>query len=409
MKILLVTNHLYPTGGDWTYVSSVLNLYRSYGHEVYLFGKKDKRNKDQSYESYYVEGVTNRDMRNKLVYAFNILKKNIYSLESYKKMGEFLDSFPIDIVQLNNINIGLTPSIINAIKERNIPIVWRVLDYKIICPTIYLRCGTEICESCKGGHYINCVINRCKNNSVFDSIAVALETWFYSHRKEYSKVDIFSFQNDFMRKKFVEWGLDENKMVSINNPYDATSVSSTQGIGEYVLYFGRLDKPKGVLTFLETAKINRDIKYIIVGKGEEENTINEEIKKNNLNNVFFRGPVWGEEMETIIEQSRFVVVPSEWHEPSPYVVLQSFSHSKPVIASRVGGLPEMITDGEDGYLFKAGDVDELAKTIRELFFNNELVLSMGKKARIKVETNYSPDLYYKETMKLFNRLTEKRK
>lgn len=409
MKILLVTNHLYPTGGDWTYVSSVAKLYRSYGHEVYLFGKKDNRNLDQTYESFYVEGITEYDKRNKLVYAFNILKKNIYSFESYSKMGKFLDSFPIDIVQLNNINIGLTPSIVNAIKERNIPIVWRILDYKIICPTIYLRCGTEICESCKGGRYFNCIKKRCKNNSYFDSMIVALETWFYSHRNEYNKVDMFSFQNDFMRRKFIEWGFDENKTISINNPYDVSTVKPNESIGKFVLYFGRLDKPKGVMTLLETAKINRDIKYVIVGKGDEENKIVEEIKNNNLNNVVFRGPVWGDEMEAIIEDSKFVVVPSEWHEPSPYVVLQSFAHAKPVVGSNIGGLPEMITDGEDGFLFTAGDYKELANKIRDLYFDDLLVISMGKNARRKVETKFSPKCYYDATIELLDKLIDNKK
>lgn len=404
MRILFVTNHLYPTGGDWTYVNSAVELYRSYGHEVYLFGKKDKRNLDQSYESYYVEGVTENDMCNKLVYGFNILKKNIYSTESYKKMGKFLDSFQIDIVQLNNINIGLTPSIINAIYERGIPIVWRILDYKIICPTIYLRCDNKICEACKGGHYINCVRRRCKNGSIFDSLAVALEAWFYSYRKEYSKVDMFSFQNDFMRNKYVEWGFDEKKTISLNNPYDVISVIPTYKNGDYVLYFGRLDRPKGVITFLETAKINKNIKYVIVGRGDDEKRIAEEIRKCKLDNVDFKGSIWGSEMEEIIESSKFVVVPSEWHEPSPYVVLQSFSHAKPVIASRMGGLPEMVTDGEDGFLFEAGNVNELAEKIKLLYFDNDKVTLMGRNARTKVETKFSPDLYYTKTIALFKDL-----
>ena len=175
-------------------------------------------------------------------------------------------------------------------------------------------------------------------------------------------------------------------------------------IGDYVLYFGRLDKPKGVLTLIESAKINKDIKYVIVGKGDEEEAIQFEIKKHNLSNVNFKGPIWGEEMEKIIENAKFVVVPSEWHEPSPYVVLQAFSHAKPVIASKWGGLPDMVSDGEEGLLFNARDTDDLANKIRLLYFNPDRIKVMGENARKRVETIFSPEVYYEKTMALFNRL-----
>lgn len=409
MNILLVTNNLYPTGGDWTYVSSVAKLYQSHGHNVLLFGKQNEKNCDHKYDSYYVRGITQDDKKNKLLFFIKVLSNSIYSREAYQKIGTFIDTFSIDIVQLNSINIGLTPSIINAIKERHIPIVWRILDYKPICPTIYLRYKNELCEACRGGKYWNCVKRRCKNDSLIDSTAVAIESFFYSKRKEYSKVDVFSFQNNFMRLKYIEWGIEEGKTITIENPYDTSSIEPSYKLGGYVLYFGRLDKPKGVLTLLESAKQNHDIPYVIVGKGDEEEIIKKEIEQNEITNVDFRGPVWGEQMEQIIENAKFVVVPSEWYEPSPYVVLQAFSHAKPVIATRLGGLPEMITDGEDGLLFESRNVYDLAFKIKSLYEDNNKVIEMGINARKKVESKYSPEIYYERTIKLFNDLINNKK
>lgn len=404
MNILLVTNNLYPTGGDWTYVNSVAQLYRSRGHNVYLFGKRNDRNIDKTYESYYVNGITDDDVKNKVVLFYKVLKNSIYSKEAYRKIGIFLDEFKIDIVQLNSINIGLTPSIINAIKERQIPIVWRILDYKPICPTIYLRYKNEICEDCKGGKYWKCFHKKCKNNSYVDSAAVALESFFYSKRDEYSKVDIFSFQNEFMRRKYIEWGIDEKKTVSINNPYDVSRLQSGSNEGKYVLYFGRLDKPKGVLTFLDAAKECRDIPFVIVGKGDEEELIKSRIKEEAISNVSFLGPIWGEEMERIIDESKLVVVPSEWYEPSPYVVLQSFAHNKPVIASNIGGLPEMVEDDYNGLLFEPRNSSDLSMKIKKIYFDNSLSAQMGENARKTVEERFSPDEYYKKTMELFEKI-----
>ncbi len=405
MNILLVTNNLYPTGGDWTYVDSVAQLYRKHGHNVFLWGRKNEKNVDKTYEDYYVTPL-NLQKRNKLLSAFALLKGSIYSKEAEQQMENFLNAFDIDIVQLNSFNIGLTPSIINPIKRKNIPIVWRIIDYKPLCPNIYLMRGDVVCQECKGHNYLSCIKNKCKNNSLKDSIAVALETFVYSKRKEYTYIDLISFQNEFTRKLYEDWSFPMNDAEVNVNPYDASNTKPCYEVGNYVLYFGRYVRPKGVMTILKSAKLNPSIKYLFVGKGDIENEMREFVEKEKLENVDISGPVWGEEMDQIIKQSRFVISASEWFEPSSYVALQTFANGKPIIASNMGGVPEIVKEGYSGRLFNAGDYQELAKITKELYDDCTSVERMGRNARKEVDDEYSPELYYRKTIEVFKSLIE---
>ena len=109
-------------------------------------------------------------------------------------------------------------------------------------------------------------------------------------------------------------------------------------------------------------------------------------------------------MEPIIKDCEFVVVPSEWHEPSPYVVLQSFSYGKPVVAANMGGLSDLVTNNVNGLLFQAGNANNLSEKINSLLHDKESIQEMGTKARNILETKYSPERYYIDTMNIFKRL-----
>ena len=403
MNILLVTNNLYPTGGDWTYVDSVAKLYKQRGHKVYLWGRKNEKNIDKSFEDYYVEAL-DLTSRNKILSSYKLLIGSIYSKEAERQMNRFLNDFKIDIVQLNSINIGLTPSIINPIYKAGIPIVWRIIDYKPLCPNIYMMRGDIVCEECKGHHFINCIKHKCKNGSLKDSLAIALETFIYTKRKEYQLVDLVSFQNHFTCEKYKEWGFPINKSVVDVNPYDASTVTPNYTPGDYVLFFGRYVRPKGVLTILKSAKLNPKIKYVFVGKGDLEEEMREYVKAERLSNVEILGPAWGGEMDDIIKKCSVVISASEWYEPSSYVALQAFANGKPVIASKMGGVPEMVKHNYSGMLFNAGDYEELAEVTRDLFNNPQKVEKLGRNARQEIEVEYSPELYYQRTIKLFEEL-----
>lgn len=404
MNILLITNNLYPTGGDWTYIKSIADLYESKGHTVYMWGMSNDKNVYHKNEEYFVGHINRQASRKKYTDALRLIKRSIYSKEAYEKLSAFLRHYKIDIAQIDSINIGLTPAVIEALYDNKIPIVWRVMDYKMICPTIHLMRDNKVCEDCFGGKYYKCIMNRCKNGSLADSIVVAMETFINRHKPYYKHVNMMSFQNHFTHRLYERWNFPINEAVVINNPYDVSNIKPNYEDKNYVLFFGKTDSNKGVMTLLKTASRNRDIKYVIVGVGSEDEKLKSYIDEEQLTNVDFKGPVWGEAMDSIIDKCAFVVVPSEWYEPSPYVILQAFAHGKPVIGSNLGGIPELVKDGNNGYLFEAGNIDDLSAKITNLYNCKTNITEMGINARRDVECLYSPDLYYDLSMNMFKSL-----
>jgi len=127
----------------------------------------------------------------------------------------------------------------------------------------------------------------------------------------------------------------------------------------------------------------------------------------NIKNISFIGPKWETELTPILKNCEFVVVPSIWYDPNPYVVLQSFSFGKPVIASRIGGLVDMISNHVNGILFDANDSSNLSDSIKELYFNQNKILELGRNARVEVEKKYNPNNYYLSSIKIFDNLINK--
>ena len=136
MKILMAHGTWYQTGGDWSYLQSLQSLYSERGDETVPFSMEDVRNAPTEFSKYFVSNINYKDAHEKssFIDAKNVVTRAIYSSEAVNKLSWLLDEHSIDVAQLNSIHNIQTLSIIPLLKERGIPVVWRVLDYKIICP-----------------------------------------------------------------------------------------------------------------------------------------------------------------------------------------------------------------------------------------------------------------------------------
>jgi glycosyltransferase involved in cell wall biosynthesis len=410
MNILMVNASWYPSGGDWTYVDSVSKLYEGYGHSIIPFAMKNERNIHSDFEKYFLDKIDYNELNQDrgILTGLKVLSKSIYSFEAINKLNLLLDDFKIDIAQLNNIHNIHTPGIIPVLKKRNIPVVWRVLDYKLICPNRTFLSNGKICEKCFKNNYHNCFINKCKKNSYQASFVTSIESYINKIIPFYNKVDTFLFQSEFSRDLFVKYGFDIKKTQIIENPFNCRDIIpefNSQESNKYILYFGRISKEKGLFTLYDAMKNIPEIKLLVIGDGPDVDESLNYIK--NVTNIKFIGPKWGEDLKPYINNCEFVVVPSEWYEPNPYVILQSFSFGKPVVATRIGGLVDMITDNFNGILCEAKNSIVLSKAIKELYTNAHKINELGRNARKDVEQKYNPDKYYANSIKLFEKLINK--
>lgn len=396
----------YPSGGDWTYIDSICKIYENKGHHIIPFSVKNEKNFPTPYDRYFLEPVNYKQYyQNKpILSGINTALKSIYSLEAKKKIKLLLDENKIDIVQLNSISNYHTPSIIPVIKKAKIPIVWRILDYRLICPNSTLFVNGQVCTACQNNHFFNCIINKCKKQSLLASSLLAMENYTYTLFPLHKQVDLFLFQSEFTRDMFVKFGYDKKKTHIIENPYESSDIEPKYNGNNYILYFGRLEKEKGIYTLLDAMKLLPEYHLKVVGIGTEYDNCIAYTSDKSINNVSFLGPKWNKDLEPIIKDCEFVIVPSEWHEPSPYVALQSYSYGKPVIAAKMGGLNDLIEDNVTGLFFNAGDAHDLSIKINSLMADKARIKTMGENARLVVNSKYSPERYYTDTMDVFSSL-----
>ena len=399
----------YPSGGDWTYIESICKIYESKGHTIIPFAMKDVRNIKTKYDKYFINNINYNDLNsNKTIKnSLKVISNSIYSFEAIKNLNKLINENHVDIAQLNNIHNIHTPAIINTLKKNKIPIVWRILDYKLICPNRTFLSNNIICEKCFKTKYYNCFLNKCKKNSYSASLITTIESYFNKLMPFYKNVDTFLFQSEFSRDQFVKFGFDINKTKIIENPFnfDIKNDEIKYNEGEkYILYFGRISKEKGLFTLYEAMLNIPEIKLLVIGDGPDLNDSITYVNQNNINNVEFKGPKWGEDLIPFIQNCEFVIVPSEWYEPNPYVILQSFSYGKAVIATNIGGLKDMIINNENGILANPNDPKNLAICIKKLFFNSEKKIFLGKNAKLILENKYSSEKYYNISINIFNKL-----
>ena len=172
-----------------------------------------------------------------------------------------------------------------------------------------------------------------------------------------------------------------------------------------ILYVGNLGEHKGVHILLKAfRKIeNMNIRLDIVGKG----LCSEKLKSmsENDNRIKFHDFLEGKELIKMYQQANLTVVPSIWYDNSPMVIYESFSCRTPVIGSKIGGIPELIEDGFNGYLFEAGNVNELQKLLENLIDSPETLKKLEQGTYESVQ-RYTMDKHIKQLETEYQKLAK---
>lgn len=368
MKVLMVNKFLYPNGGAETYMFKLGNHLKSQGHMVEYFGMEDQRNIVGNSVSEYTSNMDfhNASLISKLKYAF----KTIYSKEARSKIHKVLDNFNPDIIHLNNFNYQLTPSIILEIKKwekesgKKCEILYTSHDYQLVCPNHMCNNFHGNCEKCLQGSYINCIKNKCIHGSLLKSIIGAVEAVLWKKLGVYKNIDKIICCSEFIKTKLDTDSVLADKTFAIHNFIDEIEVLPVNK-EDYILYFGRFSKEKGIETLIDVCRQLPDIPFVFAGSGPLENKLAE---IENITNVGFKT---GDELKGLIRKARFSVYPSEWYENCPLSVMESIVYSTPVIASDIGGIPELVADNFTGELFESGNAVHLKEKIENLWNDKE--------------------------------------
>jgi glycosyltransferase involved in cell wall biosynthesis len=415
MRILFLNNFYYLRGGSERVLLEEMRMLKEAGHSVAAFSRANAQNEPSLYDRYFPPDMDTESLGVSLR-TLKTVKELVYSGAAKKGLMQVIEEFKPDIAHAHNIYGRLSLSVLDVLKEKGVPTVLTLHDYKLLCPSYLMLNHGAVCERCKGGKFRNAFHAKCHKNSYPASAVYAFESWFNHRFGKYRSVKIFISPSRFLRNKVIEFGWDSKQIAVIPNFIDSNKIRQPAAPGQYLLYLGRLSHEKGVRTlltayypFLALHKIaNMNVPLMIVGDGPIRNDL-ENAFGADKENARFTGYLSGKPLYDALAGAKAVVVPSECYENAPLSLIEAFAHGKPVIGARIGGIPEMIDDGVNGLLFESGDVDDL-KTKLEHFLNlsDDDVMKMGEAARKKAELEYSPKVHYEKLMAVYhNAITQK--
>ncbi|NQV13145.1 MAG: glycosyltransferase family 4 protein [Parcubacteria group bacterium] len=400
MKILLANKFHYLKGGAERHYFDLGELLEKRGHEVIPFAMADEKNKTSRYNQYFVSNIGIVDPSS-TSHKLKTASRIVYSLEAKRKIAALVEKTKPDIAHVHNIYHQLSPSILSALKKKGVPIVMTVHDFKLMCPAYLFYSQGEVCEKCKRYRYYNCVRRRCVKDSYGASLVNMTEMYIHRLLRIYkNNVDKFICPSVFLRDKLVEFGFPKEKLVVVPHFVDCQSIEPQYG-GDYILYLGRLSREKGVATLLQAMTQVEGVKLKIAGSGPLEDDLRAQKEKLNLDQVEFMGFLAGGGLQRAIAGASLIAVPSESYETFGLSVIEAYAHGKPVIASRIGALPEVVKEGETGYLFESGKADELADKIKQALADQAGLEKMGEKARRYVAREFTPEKYYDALLEVY--------
>ncbi len=396
MKILLVNKFLFPKGGAETYTFKLGDTLKENGHTVEYFGLKNLKNIVGNTIGAYVSDMDfNKGVLKNLFAPFRI----IYSFQAKKKMTAVLNDFQPDVVHFNNIQFHLTPSVIIAVEKyrkktgRRVKIVYTAHDYQLICPSHGLfDSNINVCEKCLGGNFTHCLKTKCVKKSFTKSLLATIDAYFWKHNKAYDFIDTIICPSHFLKTKLDLTKRFAKKTVVIHNFIEPKSAKKIKK-ENYVLEFGHLSRDKGTLTLLEAAKRMPETQFVFAGYGSAV----EQIEK--VENAKYVGFKTGDDLTDLISGALCSVYPSQWYENCPFSVIESQMYGTPVICSNMGGIPELVKDGQTGLLFEAGNTDDLEKQLNYLLKTEGVLKEFTANCRsVNFET---PKSYYDKLEKIY--------
>jgi len=400
MKVLFANKFFFRNGGSEVVMFQERDFLLCEGHEVVDFSMQDDRNFASDYADYFVDQQDYRGggKLGKLKSALTF----VHSPEAVRKVGALIDATQPDLVHCHNIYHQLTPSIIGAAKARGVLVVLTLHDYKPVCPAYTRLRGGKPCSACLDGDFAQVLKRRCAEGSLGRSALLYAEAVVQRRLGNYEKVDRFIAPSRFMRDSVLHRFRPE-QVVLLYNGVDLAGIAPSGRDEGYALYLGRLSHEKGIEALLHAHDSTQAAwPLVVAGTGPLAGEF-----KTKYPTAKFIGHVAGDALRATISGAAVVVVPSEWYENCPMSVLEAMAYGKPVIGSRMGGIPELVADGETGLLFDAGNVKELQEKLGTLMAAPDLRQTMGKAARERVEKEFSLERHNAGLMDIYKSLVKK--
>ena len=389
-------------GGSERVMFEEAAMMRKRGHEVCFFSRRGPKDVEREHADFYLPNVVIEELHGwaKARRAFQV----VYNPAMGRAFRKFIRAVRPQVLHAHNIYGGLTTAVLDVGRAEGLPTVLSVHDYKLVCPSYRALARGQPCSACQGGRFHHCVLRRCHKDSLIASLVYTAETCFTIWCRKYAPVSHFLCPSRFMRDVLLANGFAPERVLYLPNAIDSSAIEPSPGIGDYVLYSGRLSQEKGIQTLLR-AMIGLPLPLRIAGDGPLRPVLERFVDRNGLRDrVAFCGHLTGTDLARLYRDSAFVVLPSEWHENAPIAALEAFAHGKPVVGSNLGGIPELVQDGVTGRLFPAGDAEALRECLAATWNDRSTRKAMGVAARDRVVADFSAERHSESLLEIYGRI-----
>ena len=376
MRILVAHNAYLYRGGEDTVVEAEIALLRRHGHEVVLY-RRDNAELDA-------------------LPLWQAAMDSVWSKRTVMEAGRLLASFRPHLIHAHNTFPLISPSLYGIADELGIPVVQTLHNFRLLCPQAMLMRNGRYCDDCVGRWPWRAVLHRCYRGSLAQSAVSAgmvsghrmLGTWR-------NRVRRYIVLNQMCREIFIRGGLPPEKLSIKPNFVEANDVP-----GEHKrrggLFIGRLAAEKGLLTLAQAIRQTPVTRIAVCGSGPLQAFVEQ---SEWLDYIGFEQ---GETLRTRIANAEFLVMPSTGIESFGLAAIEAFACGTPVIASRHGGLREIVEHGHNGLLVTPGNADELAEAIAYAVSNPIQMRRMGLEAYQTYLARYTPERNYTTLMAIYH-------
>lgn len=409
MKIILVNYRYFISGGPERYYFNIKEVLERNGHEVIPFSIKSSRNLPNDYEKYFLDIVDDEvyfaQSKKSLKVILKSFARMFYSFEAKRKFKRLLQDTRPDLVYVMQFHNKISPSIIDAAQSLRIPVVHRISDFQYMCPNaLFYNDVKGVCEDCLKGKRLSCVKYKCVlNSTVYSGIKMAAK-WLHDCMKITRKINAFVVPSSFTLKKLNEYGIPMDKLHHIPTFFNLKEENPEVEYNPFILFVGRIEKQKGLMTLIKTFE-GTDYNLKIIGfSNDGYEDVLKDYLKGKQHHIEFLGRKSFEEIVPYLKSCLCTVVPSEWYDNFPNVILESFAYKKAVIATDFGSLPELVHDNQTGLTFKYANVEDFRVKVKYMFEHVDEARQMGEQAYQILLENYSSGVHYSLLLELFKKV-----
>ncbi len=387
MRILLCHNYYQQRGGEDFSFEDEARLLEQHGHLVQRY----------TLHNDVIDGLSSVD----------VAKRSLWNRQTFDDLSKLFAAAPYDVLHCTNTFPLISLSAYDAAKAAGVPIVQSLRNYRFLCPTSFFMRDGRVCEDCLGHSTAwPGIVHACYRESRAATAVVASISMYHRYKRATTKdADCYYTLTEFARQKFIQGGFPANKLLVKNNSVDPDPGIGS-GAGGHAVFAGRLSAEKGISTLLDAWAIlssNPGCPTLkIIGDGPLAPQVVEATKR--IPHIQWLGQLSLRETLKVIGDAGVLVMPSVWYETFGRTVIEAFACGTPVIASRLGAMAELVTDGVTGLHFDAGDAKDCAAKVASLLADKSALASMRQKTRMEYETKFTGIINYQNLVAIYEQV-----